>query len=121
VFAEVVPDRTEATICEVLHRHVLNGSIIHTDCWKGYHSLNRIFGIQHRTVNHSDGFKDPITGVHTNTVEGTNYALKRRVPPRNRTETDLPMFLMEFTWRRKNAQNLWESFLEALRIVTYDC
>jgi hypothetical protein len=119
VFAEVVQDRTEATIVDVLHRHIAQGSILYTDCWKGYFNLARIYGIEHRTVNHSEGFKDPITGVHTNTVEGTNYALKRCVPPRNRTTDDLHMYLMEFVWRRKHANDLWEAFLEALRIVSY--
>lgn len=120
VFAEVVKNRSEAVICEVLSRHLVVGSRIHTDCWKGYANLQTIYNVEHLTVNHSIGFKDSATGVHTNTVEGTNYALKRRVPPRNRTEDDLPLFLTEFVWWRKNHSTLWDSLLDALRDVVYD-
>lgn len=115
----MVSNRSTSTIVEVLSRHVIEGSTILTDCWKGYASLDKIFNIVHETVNHKKWFKDPHTGTHTNTVEGTNYALKRHVPPRNRTEDDLPGFLHEFVWRRKNRHRLWEAFLDALRNVVY--
>ena len=119
VFAEVVEDRSEGTIVEVLSRHICEGSILWTDKWKGYHNLSRIFNIQHETVNHSLTFKDPVTGVNTNTVEGTNFALKRAVPPRNRTRKTLPSFLSEFVWRRKCTDTLWESFIGALKETLY--
>ena len=120
VFAEVVVDRSAETIAGVLERHIAEGSTLHTDCWKGYGLISERFGIQHFTVNHSVGFKDCTTGVHTNTVEGTNYAIKRAIPPRNRTRGCLQPYLAEFIWRRKNASRLWESFLDALREIVYD-
>jgi hypothetical protein len=120
VFAEVVADRSAETIAAVLSRHLAHGSILCTDQWKGYAGISDRFEIEHRTVNHSLWFKDPATGVDTNTVEGTNYALKRSVPPRNRTETSLPSHLLEFVWRRKNARNLWNSFIDALKETGYD-
>ncbi|KAG2196834.1 hypothetical protein INT46_001751 [Mucor plumbeus] len=33
-------------------------------------------GYKHMTVNHSKNFKDPVTGVHTNTIEGRWNGLK---------------------------------------------
>jgi transposase-like protein len=121
VFAEVVEDRSSKTIRDVISRHISKGSIIQTDCWKGYSGIDSIFDtIQHQTVNHSKWFKDPTTGVNTNTVEGTNYAIKKSVQPRNRTKKDLPLLLDEFVWRRKNSLTLWESFINALKEVSYD-
>ena len=120
VFAEVVSDRSAETIHDVLSRHIAAGSIIHTNLWRRYASISERFSIVHHTVNHSLFFKDPDTGTHTNTVEGTNYALKRSVPPRSRTSSSLPLYLMEFVWRRKYSNNLWNGFIDALRAVGYD-
>lgn len=119
VFAEVVQDRSESTIVGVLGRHIAKGSIVWTDKWKGYFNLSRIFSVQHETVNHTISFKDPLTGINTNTVEGTNYALKRAIPPRNRTESCLPDMLNEFVWRRKYSDSVWESFILGLKEVIY--
>ena len=120
VFAEVVPDRSGDTIAHVLGRHIAEGSILHTDCWRAYGTVASIYGLEHCTVNHSEGFKDGETGVHTNHVEGTNFAIKRTVPIRNRTASFLPLYLSEFVWRRKCSEGMWEAFIEALKDVDYD-
>jgi hypothetical protein len=120
VFAEVVTDRSVGTLASVLHRHIAQGSEMHTDCWKSYPVIAEAFGLSHKTVNHSQGFKDQETGVHTNHVEGTNYALKRAIPPRNRTQSELQPFLLEFVWRRKNEGDWWGAYIEALKVITYD-
>ena len=119
LFAEVVQDRSEQTISDVLSRHICAGSTIWTDMWRGYSSLTRRFEVTHKTVNHSMWFKDPESGVHTNHVEGTNYALKHAIPKRNRTEKLLPLHLMEFVWRRKNERNIWAAFISALKEIGY--
>jgi transposase-like protein len=119
VFAEVVEDRSEETITRVLCKHIAEGSVIWTDMWRGYASLSTRFNIEHQTVNHSLWFKDPESGVNTNTVEGTNYAIKRNIPLRNRTATSIPTHLLEFIWRRLHKDNLWDSFIACLREVAY--
>jgi transposase-like protein len=119
VFMERVEDRSAATLREVIGRHVLAGSIVLTDMWKGYAGLDEHLNVTHKTVNHSRFFKDPETGVHTNTVEGTNNALKIMIKPRNRTK-EADNHLGEFVWRRKNAQDLWNGFITAMRDVHYD-
>lgn len=119
VFLVAVPDRTADTLTAVISAHVRPGSIVLTDMWRGYSTLERDHGFQHRQVNHSVGFVNPIDGTCTNTAEGTNNALKLRIQPRNRTRDGIDEHLSEFIWRRKNANDLWGAFLSALRDVHY--
>lgn len=120
VFLVHVADRSSRTLLEVISRHVAVGSIIYTDMWKGYSSINTRLGLEHHTVNHSKGFKDWHTGVHTNTVEGTNNGLKYHIHARNRTANSMEEHLLEFIWRRRNATALWEAFIIALKEIHYD-
>lgn len=86
IFVVHVHDRTAETILPLIQKHVKPGSIIHTDKFKSYFQITPLLGFQHSTVNHKKHFKDPITGVNTNTIEGNNNALKIAIKPRNRTK-----------------------------------
>ena len=103
---------------EMILRHVLPGTTVVTDCWRGYNSLDSL-GYTHMKVNHSQCFKDDETGACTNTVEGTNNAIKMSLHPRSRT-ADCEDNLFEFIWRRKHVEALWDGFLHALIEVTFD-
>ena len=70
LFAVSVENRNAETLRAIIARHVLPGSIVRTDLWRGYRALTD-FGLEHETVNHMEHFVDLITGVHRNTIEGT--------------------------------------------------
>ena len=106
-------------LTSVVKSHVIEGSIIYTDLWKGYNHLEEN-GYEHSTVNHSQNFKDPITGTHTNSIEGTWNALKMQVKPRNRTKDTIDDHLLEFIWRRKNHDQLWNAFISVLKDAYYE-
>jgi len=36
--------------------------------------------MQHKTVDHSKNFKDPITGAHTNNIESLWSKIKPKIP-----------------------------------------
>ena len=78
-------NRDKRTLMEIIGRHVAAGSIVCTDLWGGYQGLDEEFDLEHRTVNHTQNFVDPETGVHTNTIEGTWNGIKLKIAPRNRT------------------------------------
>ena len=120
VFAVVVEDRSASTLEDIISDYVAPGSIIITDGWGGYSRLSEFEEIEHLTVNHSVTFRDPVTGAHTNTVEGTNSALKRAVPVRNRTRESVGKHLMKFIWMRQHSDTLRDSFIEALCHVEYE-
>ncbi|XP_076635492.1 uncharacterized protein LOC143348781 [Colletes latitarsis] len=70
VFLVPVESRDTESLLSVIKQWVLPGTTIISDCWKAYNILEKE-GYKHLTVNHSLHFKDPETGVHTNTIETT--------------------------------------------------
>ena len=118
IFAESVQNRNQETLLEIISRHVAPGSIIHTDLWRGYTGLERL-GFVHRTVNHSQFFIDPDSGVHTNTIEGTWNGIKLNISPRNRNQDHVDGHLLSYIWKRKHCQNLWGGLINALRETSY--
>ena len=110
--------RDAATLLPLIQRWVLPGTIIHTDMWSGYNGLTAA-GFTHNTVNHSIQFVDPLTGVHTNHIEGMWYHTKRQMVGR----ADLDRTLTNFMFRRRfnattgpNQQNnLFNGYLTVLK------
>ena len=52
------------TLMREILRHIEPGSIIHTDCWKGYSTEQlHAAGFQHFTVNQKYNFVDPVSGM----------------------------------------------------------
>jgi transposase-like protein len=118
-FVQVVQNRTAETLHDIISRHVAPGSIVHTDLWRGYIGISELNNITHGTVNHSQNFVDPNTGVHTNTIEGLWNGIKLNISPRNRTKDAVTNHLLEFIWRKKNKNDPWGGFLHALRTTGY--
>ncbi len=114
-FVLPVENRNSNTIKDIIERYVLPGTIIHTDCWKAYNEPCKELGFEHLTVNHSKGFKNPENGVHTNTVEGFNNALKISIRPRNRNKDGIDEHVGYFIWCRNNKRNKWDGFLNILK------
>jgi transposase-like protein len=112
IFLCPIETRDTDNIDMIIEKYVKKGTTIYTDLWKGYNNLKNI-GYKHKTVNHSKNFKDPITGVHTNTIEGTWNGLKQSIIPRNRNKKDIILYLMEYQWRKRNREyNIWKQFLK---------
>lgn len=119
VFMVEVENRSAETLADIITSYVASGSIIHTDCWRGYSFLSSFDKIEHRTVNHSRFFKDPETGIHSNTIEGTWAAVKSTIGKRYRCSGALENHLMCFIWKRLNAESLWDSLLRDMKNCSY--
>ena len=114
-FSVVVLAQNAETLHRVISENVEEGSIVFTDGWKGYKGIESACGVSHETVNHKRYFKDPVTGVCTNTVEGVNGALKATVPIRHRTEESAPLMCALYIWRDENLSRLCDAFIDLLR------
>jgi transposase-like protein len=110
-----VSDRSRDTLFKIIKKYVRKGSIIYTDGWRGYINMEEILKLKHFTVNHSETFVDPITGVHTNSIEGTWNGIKFNINPRNRTKSVIDLHLLEYVWRKQNKKYLWRSFLNLIK------
>lgn len=99
IFVEITSKRDPATLDDIVKRHVLRGTIIHTYNWKGYGNINNLCFV-HKAVNHSLNFVESNTGVHTQAIgvwSHIKHAIKKERPqgsfvgrrlPRGRTEME---------------------------------
>jgi hypothetical protein len=53
-YLEIIEKRDAATLQPIIRKAVQPGTIIHSDQWRAYHSIQSELNLQHRTVNHSD-------------------------------------------------------------------
>ncbi|KCZ76162.1 hypothetical protein H311_02847 [Anncaliia algerae PRA109] len=100
-----VEKRNKKTLTNILLNYVEKDSIILSDCWKAYSDLFLYFK-QHKTVNHTKGFKNDENGVHTNTIEGNWFAIKSSTPNRCRNIRLVSPYLLRFMLKRN--QNGYE-------------
>ena len=107
-----VPDRSRETlVTRLVQEFVRPGTIIISDKFSPYFNLNNI-GYIHLMVNHSKNFVDPVTGAHTNTIEGLWNQVKKKLKRMSGTFKDkLPGYLDEFNWQRQYPGNRFENML----------
>lgn len=114
-FGRIVFDkRTKATLLPVIKEFVRPGSTIMSDMYASYvcerggklHTLenNRYLASMkytHKWVNHSLNFVDPVSGAHTNTIEGLwEVHIKRHIKcMRGMQKKDLDAYIDEYMWR----------------------
>ena len=99
-FGVVVESRDAETIQSVLSSNVKEGSTVYTDEWRGYIGIGESCDVEHGTVCHKRNYRDPVTGVCTNTIEALNGALKRSIAPQYRNNQYAPSFVDQFIWKR---------------------
>jgi transposase-like protein len=111
-FCKPSPKNQTNVTKNVIYKRIAPGSIIYSDCWKSYNkikSLDRNFS--HYTVNHDIHFVDPVTKVHTNSVESIwNSAKIHFKRMRGCKREYLQGYLDEFMFRRNNCTQRVDAF-----------
>ncbi|GFQ97985.1 DDE_Tnp_IS1595 domain-containing protein [Trichonephila clavata] len=117
-FLVTVPNRSAVTLMEKICENIKEGSIIYSDCWKGYKTSElENAGFLHGTVNHKYNFVDPDTGVHTQHVERMWGSAKWRNKKQRGTAHHLDSYLIEFIWRPAQAVNGEGGFQSVLKAI----
>ncbi len=115
-FFVVVEKRHTATLFPIIKKHIAPGSIIMSDCWKAYDCLEQN-GYHHLNVNHSKNFKDPVTGAHTNTIEGSWLYAKRSLPIYGWRKDLMTGYLASFVWGREVRRCGGDPLEEFLKLI----
>ncbi|KAI6651227.1 hypothetical protein LOD99_5374 [Oopsacas minuta] len=84
----VVTNRTIATLPPIIQQYILPGTTIHSNEWASYAILQHTTYVHH-TINHSQNFVDPHTGVHTQGIESSWGSVKKRLRKGQTTNPDL--------------------------------
>lgn len=113
-FIVPVEDRSRNTLLPIIKEYVKDGTTIYSDCWKAYDCLDDE-GFVHYSVNHSLHFKDPDTGVHTNTVEGMWNQVRRSLPKFGTKKEYYHAYLAEFVIRNRfRSTKFFDYFIDHL-------
>lgn len=117
VFMVVVPDRSKATLLPYITKHISKTAVIHHDDWAPYRQLHTL-GYRHLIVNHTRGFKNPLTGACTNGIEGVWGNMKQRITRMHGMSHDkLDSYLNEFSFRYMNANSMLTAVINMLCVT----
>uniref|UniRef100_A0A0K0FNC4 DDE_Tnp_IS1595 domain-containing protein n=1 Tax=Strongyloides venezuelensis TaxID=75913 RepID=A0A0K0FNC4_STRVS len=100
LFVQVIESKDAETLLPIIQQHVLPGYI-------------------HEKVNHSLHFHDPVTGVHTHTIEGTWLRIKLGIPLRCRNREVIDDYLWDFIWHRINKGRRFEALIWTLKNIQW--
>ena len=74
--------------------------------------------IQHRVVNHSLNFVDPLTGVHTQHIESYWNRVKRKFKRMMGVERgQMASYLDEFMWRERYGETDMQCYTNIMRDI----
>lgn len=75
---KVVPNREANTLIPIIRKYVARNSDITTDSFRSYYQLRQFYN--HRTVNHSRWYVDPVTGKHCYAILALGWMISVHCP-----------------------------------------
>lgn len=97
VYTQVITDAKSQTLMPIIRKKVTPDSIVYSDCWRAYNSLDTQ-GFRHFRINHSALFADQKN--HINGIENFWNEAKRHLRKFNGVPKEhFGLFLKECEWR----------------------
>ena len=118
-YMEMVTAQNARTLLPIIQAHTAPGTTIHSDEWRAYNSVSTIPAVaQHGVINHSLRFIDPVTAIHTETVESYWNRVKTKLKRMKGCDgNQLPSYLDEFMWRERNEKTATEALQNIIRDI----
>ncbi|KAI4293323.1 hypothetical protein PAPHI01_2597 [Pancytospora philotis] len=116
-YMQIVRPRNEETLLPIIAEICRPGTTVASDMWWAYQNLSRKLGLEHRTVNHSLNFVNPVDGTHTQMIEsywGRQKDWIREMKGHQRVR--LADYLIEFMWRDRVMDDTFPELIKLLRI-----
>ena len=109
--------RDAATLLPIIQQWILPGTTIVSDLWRAYGGVAALpQNYTHLTVNHSVNFVDPVTGAHTQMIEGHWSQVKRKYRQMNGTSDALfNSYLSEYIFRKHYKINVFMNIIYWIR------
>ena len=100
VYTQIIADASGESLMPIIERKVVPDSIVYSDCWKGYNTLD-VSDFKHYRINHSVLFAQGRN--HINGIENFWNQAKRHMRKFNGVPKDnFELFLRECEWRFNN-------------------
>ena len=116
IFQALTEIRNRQILEGIITQHVHGGSILWTDCWRGYNNLCNLY-YSHETVNHSIEFKTQ-HGVHTNRIEAIWGAIKRKFRHiTNKRPQLIGSYLAEYQFKRKFREKKFSAYIKTINEI----
>ena len=115
VYAQIIPDASQAEILPIIRATVKSGADIYTDGWRSYDAL-AVYGYNHKKVNHekSEFVREE---VHINGVESFWSWTKRRLAKFNGIpKTLFAVNVLECEWRFNHRGDILHTVRKLMRV-----
>lgn len=100
VYTQIIANAKSTTLIPIIEKKVIPDSIVYSDCWKGYNTLD-VTDFKHYRINHSKLFADRKN--HINGIENFWNQAKRHMRKFNGIPREqFVLFLKECEWRFNN-------------------
>ena len=97
VYTKIISDASSSTLIPIIESKVVPDSIVYSDCWRGYNTLD-VSEFKHYRINHSKLFADKQN--HINGIENFWNQAKRHLRKFNGIPREnFGLFLKECEWR----------------------
>ena len=115
-YLQVVESRSPAALMEIIYNVVRPGSVVHTDEWQEYSTIQELLALQDKSVDKRNNFVAKYPGVHKPALEAYWGKHKSKiVKMRGISKHLLPSYLSEMMWRERFGNDAFNNLCDHIK------